>query len=61
MADNRRYSIVPRRSWWWVLDPAGQKFEEYPTREEARKRMYELNGWKYNGSGTNRKSDKKRF
>jgi hypothetical protein len=32
---------------WDIYDPNGHKVEDRPTREGARKRVYELNGWKY--------------
>ena len=60
MADNRRYFIVPRGSWWLVMGPDEKEVERHPGREGARKRMYELNGWKYYEPRTNQKGYKKR-
>ena len=49
-----KYSYAPRRNMWAVYEmeytgsgSSGIKLEEYPTKEQARKRCYELNGWKY--------------
>lgn len=42
------YSYCPRRSRWAVYnDETGIKVCEYSNKEEARKKVYELNGWKY--------------
>lgn len=48
-----RYSYSPHHGMWRVYRNeytkntcTGTPIEEYPTREKARKRVYELNGWK---------------
>ncbi len=48
MAD---YYYTPYRRRWAVYkkcgDCGGEFVQDYDTREEARKRVYELNGWRY--------------
>lgn len=48
------YSYAPRYSHWAVYRwertgtiRTGEKVAEFPTREEARKECYRLNGWEY--------------
>jgi hypothetical protein len=43
-----KYSFYRHRSMWAVYDnETGQKVCYYFEREDARKKMYELNGWNY--------------
>lgn len=53
------YSYAPTGSRWavyhWVENgniSTADKVAEFPTREEARKECYRLNGWKCRKSGT---------
>lgn len=42
------YFYMPRGAMWYVFKRNGwsaDKIEECMTKEEARKRVYELNGW----------------
>lgn len=41
-----KYEYHPHRSMWGVWDEHGQFYDDYPTKEEERKKVYELNGWK---------------
>lgn len=54
MSSRPKYSYEPKGSSWWVIRweetvdfGTGEKIAEFPTREEARKECYRLNGWKY--------------
>lgn len=42
-----KYEYHPHRRMWGVWDEKGHHEGDYDTKEEARKRVYELNGWKY--------------
>lgn len=43
-----KYSFCRRWSRWAVYnDETGSKVCDYLEREDARKKVYELNGWKY--------------
>lgn len=51
---NGEYYYAPHRSswgvwrWFWNGEFGhGEFFKDYDTREEARKAVYELNGWSY--------------
>jgi hypothetical protein len=48
MAKPAKYHCGPLRNRWAIWDSDGCKVEDRNTREEARKRVYELNGWKFN-------------
>lgn len=45
---NPKYSFCRLRNRWAVYnDETGSKVCDYLEREDARKKVYELNGWKY--------------
>lgn len=41
------YEYLKRGNQWAVYDPNGRKVESYFEREDARKKVFELNGWTY--------------
>ncbi len=41
-----KYYYLPRFTWWNVYNESGTKVSEFRTKEEARKEVYRLNGWK---------------
>lgn len=54
------YSYEPKGSSWRVIRweitgnfGSGTQVATFPTREEARKECYRLNGWKYTGPRSN--------
>lgn len=42
-----KYTYSRRGNHYNVYDPHGHKVEEYYEEEDARKKVYELNGWVY--------------
>ena len=40
-----RYSYMRYRGMWRVYDNSGKRVAEFNTMEEARERVYLLNGW----------------
>ena len=59
-----RYSYSPHHGMWRVFRNeytkntcTGEPIEEYRTKEEARKRVYELNGWKYENVQNRKETD----
>lgn len=59
-----RYSYSPHHGMWRVYRNeytkntcTGEPIEEYRTKEEARKRVYELNGWKYENVQNRKETD----
>lgn len=55
MSNQPKYTYSRRFSWWSVYrmtyfpegGSSGDKVASFPTKEEARKECYRLNGWKW--------------
>lgn len=47
MEQKNIYEYCKRGKVWAVYSPEGTKVDSFIDREDARKKVYELNGWKY--------------